>query len=166
MPNNRWPDMWKAMEPDFLYIVVSKQDILSGNAQSTIDVLKSLSRSPEDALKWRERVDIAFDGYNDTRWELFEIPEVRNFVYRLDDDFPFWLFFMSKARFGLQCIMLCFLPPFMKPEARAEIFPETIGRLFEDRWLPAMHYICKFVGMTEGEIEQMTDRVIEYIRAG
>lgn len=154
------------MEPDLLYIVVSKQDVLSGNTLSTIEVLKTLTRSPEDALRWRERVEIAFDGYNDSQWELFEIPEIRDFVYQLDEAFPFWLFFLSKARFGLQCIMLCFLPPFLKPEAKAEIFPEKIGRLLEDRWLPAMNHVCDFVGMNEKEIEQMTDRVIEYIRAG
>lgn len=154
------------MEPDFLYIVVSKQDILLGNTQSTIDVLKSLTRSPEDALKWRERVDIMFDGYNDTQWELFEISEVRDFVYQLDEAFPFWLFFLSKAHFGLQSIMLCFLPPFLKPEAKAEIYPKKIGQLLEDRWIPAMNHVCEFAGMTERGIEQMIDSVMEYIRAG
>ncbi len=69
------------MEPDLLYVVVSKQDVLSGNTLSTIDVLKTLTLSPEDALRWRERVEIAFDGYNDTQCELFEIPEIRDFVY-------------------------------------------------------------------------------------
>lgn len=166
MPNNRLLSMTKAMESDFLYIVVSKQDILSSNTQSTIDALRSLTRSPEDALKWRERVDIVFDGYNDTEWELFEIPEVRDFVSQLDEAFPFWLFFLTKARFGLQCVMLCFLPPFLEPEAKAEIFPERLGRLFEDHWLPAMNHVCEFTGMTEREIEQMIDRVIEYSRAG
>jgi len=153
------------MEPDFLHIVVSKKDILSGSTQSTIDVLKSLTRSPEVALKWRERVEISFDGYNDSQWEQFEIPEVRHFVFQLDEAFPYWLFFLSKARFGLKCIMLCFLPPFLKPESKAEIFPDRIRKLFEDRWRPAMNYVCVFVGMTEREIGQMTDRVIEYIRA-
>ncbi len=80
------------MESDFLYIVVSKEDVLSGNTKSTTQVLKSLTCSPENALKWRERVDIAFDGYNETQWELFEIQEVRQFVCKLDEDSPFWLF--------------------------------------------------------------------------
>lgn len=154
------------MDPDFLHVVVSKQDVLSGDTRSTLDVLKSLIRSPAHARQWRERVDIMFDGYNETREELFEIVEVRNFVYQLDEQFPFWFFFLSKAHFGLQCIMLCFLPPFLKPEAKAEIFPERVGRLLEDRWFPAMNHICEFVGMSEPEIEQMTDRVIEYVRAG
>jgi len=154
------------MEPDLLYVVLSKQDILLGNTQPTIDVLETLTRSPEDAMKWRERVDIVFDGYNNTQWEIFEIPEVRNFVYQLDEAFPFWLFFLSKARFGLQCIMLCFLPPFLSPEAKAEIWPEIVKRLLEDRWLPGMNHVCEFVSMKDNEIEEMTDCVIEYIRAG
>ncbi|MGA7951570.1 MAG: hypothetical protein WCA45_15625 [Thiobacillaceae bacterium] len=66
--------MRKALEPDFLSVVVSKQDILLGNTQPTIDVLRTLTRSPEKALKWQERVDIVFVGYTDTQWELFEIP--------------------------------------------------------------------------------------------
>lgn len=154
------------MDPDFLNIVVAKRDVLAGDTRSTLDALSSLIRSPADALQWRERVDIAFDGYNDTHWELFEIEEVRNFVLKLDEQFPFWLFFLSKAHFGLQCIMLCLLPPFLKPEAKAEIFSDRIGQLLEDRWFPAMNHVATFVGMSEREIEQMTDRVIEYIRAG
>lgn len=154
------------MEPDFLYVVVSKDDVLSGNVQPTLEVLKSLTRSPENVLKWRERVDIAFDGYNETQWELFEIPEVRNFVHKLDEGFPFWLFFLSKATFGLKCILLCFMPPFLKPEARAHIFPERISQLLTDRWFPAMNQVCEYVGMSEREIEQITDRVVEYIRTG
>lgn len=154
------------MGPDLLQVVVSKQDVLSGNTQPTAEILRALLHSPEQALRWRERVDIAFDGYNETRWELFEIPEVRDFVFQLDEEFPFWLFFLSKAHLGLQCIMLCFLPPFLKPEAKARIFPERVGRLLEERWFPAMNEVCQFVCMSEQEIEQMTDRVVEYIRAG
>ena len=154
------------MDPDFLHIVVARQDVLAGDTRSTLEALNSLIRSPAQALQWRERVDIAFDGYNETKEELFEMVEVRNFVYQLDEQFPFWFFFLSKAHFGLQCVMLCFLPPFLTPEAKAEIFPERIGRLLEDRWFPAMNHVCAYVGMSEREIEQMTDRVIEYMRAG
>jgi hypothetical protein len=157
--------MRKVIDPDFLYIVVDRQDVMAGNTRPTLDVLKSLIRSPAYARQWHERVDIAFDGYNETKEELFEIVDVRNFVYQLDEQFPFWFFFLSKSHFGLQCIMLCFLPPFLTPEAEAEIFPERIGRLLENRWFPAMNHVCKFIGMSELEIEQMTNRVIEYIWA-
>ena len=74
-----------------------------------------------------ERVEISFHGYDHTPQELFEIPEVRNFVYQLDEQFPFWLFFLSKRHLGLQCLLFCFLPPFLTEDARSRIFPERIG---------------------------------------
>lgn len=122
-------------------------------------------RTPEDALKWRERVDINFDGYNESRWELFEVSEVRDFVDKLDEHFPYWLFFLAKSHFGLQCVMLCFLPPFLTPEGKASTFPERINMLLENRWFPAMNHICNYVGMSEIEIMKMTDRVVDYLRA-
>jgi hypothetical protein len=150
------------MLPDFLLLVVSRDDIESGNIRSTVEALKALNASPELAAHWRERVDIVFAGYDDTRWELFEIQQVRDFVYKLDEAFPFWLFFLSKAHLGLHCIMLCLMPPFLKPEAEAEIIPERLVDLLLEHWFPAMNRVCEMVGMSEQQIEQMTDRVVHY----
>jgi hypothetical protein len=125
------------MEPNLLSIVVLKNDVLSKNTRPTVSILQSLLSSPDNALKWHERVDISFEGYDGVPQELFEIQEVREFVKILDDVFPYWLFFLSKADFGLQCIILCFLPPFLTDDAKARIFPERVGSLLEKRWLPA-----------------------------
>lgn len=154
------------MERDVLFIVVARQDVDSGDVGPTLVALNELIKSPQSARRWRERVDLMFEGYNQSREELFEMPVVRSFVQRLDEHFPYWLFFLSKAHFGLQCVLLCFLPPFLTAEAKARIFPEALGKLLGDRWFPAMNYVCSFVGMTEMEIERMTERVIEYVRAG
>jgi hypothetical protein len=54
--------------------------------------LSTLMASPEHALKLFERVDIAFHGYDTVQWEIFEIPEVRAYVNRLDEQFPYGLF--------------------------------------------------------------------------
>jgi len=153
-------------EPDFVTIVASKSEVLSGDTQSVLGAFRALIATPATALKWRERVDFAIDGYNDTQWELFEIQEVREFIAKLDQDFPFWLFFLSKRDLGLQCIAYCFLPPFLKPEARARIFPERLDALLTRRWFPAMNQICDWVGMTEAENETMTNRAVEYLLSG
>lgn len=42
-----------------------------------------------------ERISISFEGYNEDNRELDEIPEVRDFIYELDDKFPYWLFFLT-----------------------------------------------------------------------
>jgi hypothetical protein len=153
-------------EPDFVTIIASKTEVLSGDTQSILDALRALIATQPTALKWRERVDFVIDGYNDTQWELFEIQEVREFIAKLDQEFPFWLFFLSKRDLGLQCIAYCFLPPFLTPEARARIFPERLDDLLTRRWFPAMNQISDWVGMTEAENEAMTNRAVEYLLTG
>ena len=152
--------------PDFTTIVASKAEILSGDTQGVIDALSALITSPDTALHWCERVDFAIDGYNDTRWELFEMDEVRDFITKVDNSFPYWLYFLSKQTLGLHCIIYCFLPPFLKPEARANIFPDLLNDLLSRRWFPAMNEVCDWVGMTESENKIMTNRVAKYLRTG
>lgn len=153
-------------DPDFVTIVASKEEVLSGNTESVLAAFRSLISSPETALMWREKVDFAIDGYNDVQWELFEIEQVRDFVARIDEQFPFWLFFLSKRDLGLQCVAYCFLPPFLKPDARARIFPERLDDLLSRRWFPAMNQICDWVGLSEHEIEAMSDRSVKYLLTG
>jgi hypothetical protein len=154
------------MSPDFVTIVVTRQEIQAGNKTNVLESLKTLISSPETARKWFERVDIAIDGYNETREELFEIVEVRNFVQELDDEFPFWLFFLSKRDTGLQCIAYCFLPPFLTQAAKAEIFPQQLDSLLSKRWFPAMNQLCDWVGMQEDDIEMLSDRSVQYLLGG
>jgi len=152
--------------PDFVTIIASKEEILTGDTSGVLIALRLLITSPETAIRWREKVDFAIDGYNDVQWELFEMPEVRAFVASIDEEFPFWLFFLSKHALGLQCIAYCFLPPFLKPEARAHIYPERLNDLLSRRWFPAMNQVCDWVGLSEAEIEAMSDRAVEYLLTG
>jgi hypothetical protein len=137
----------KTIDP--LVVVISKAEVEAIDTSEALGVLKKLTVSPDTARKFVERVDISFHGYDHTPQELFEIPEVRNFVYQLDEQFPFWLFFLSKRHLGLQCLLLCFLPPFLTEDARSRIFPERIRQLLTNRWFPAMNQMCEYVGFSE-----------------
>lgn len=151
---------------DPFVILISKTEVQAMDTSPALGTLKGLIESPDMARAFVERVDIAFLGYDHTREELFEIPEVRNFVYKLDEQFPFWLYFLSKRHLGLQCLIWCFLPPFLTDDARSRIFPERINDLFTKRWFPAMNHICEYVGFSESQIEQLTERAVAYITKG
>lgn len=147
-------------------VVVSRDEVEEMDTSGVLSALQELTKSPETARTFMERVDIAFHGFDDTPEELFEISEVRSFVHELDRQFPFWLFFLSKQHLGLQCLLLCFLPPFLTDEARSKVFPERINQLLSQRWLPAMNHMCELVGFSEMHIEQLTDRAVRYITTG
>lgn len=153
-------------EFDFLGIIISRDEVESGNINFALSTLRKLLENPEVASKFQENVDISFQGYENDSRELFEIPEVRDFVYALDNEFPYWLYFLSKYYLGLTCIIYCFLPPYLTDEGKAEIYPQRIEQYLLNRGFPAMNRICEYAGCSEKEIEEMTDRVMKYIQFG
>lgn len=151
---------------DPLVVAVSRQEVESGLTTPALTTLRKLIESPDTARSFFERVEVTFFGYDDDRRELFEVDEVRSFVRKMDDEFPFWLFFLSKRHTGLQCVTFCMLPPFLTKEGRAEIFPKRISELLTKRWFPAMNRICEYAGFSETEIRELSDRVVKYITNG
>lgn len=147
-------------------IVVSKAEVDAMETASVMNVLRSLVSSPERAASLFEMVDIAFQGYDDTTQELFEIDRVRDCVRKLDEQFPYWLYFLDKSQTGLQCLAYCFMPPFLTAEGRREHFPDRLNDLLTTRWFPAMNQICEWTGFTERQIEALTDRTLDYLLVG
>ena len=151
---------------DPLVVLVSRAEVEAMNTSRAMKVLNQLIESPDTAKAFVERVDIAFDGYNHTKQELFEIEAVRNFVHQLDQQFPFWLFFLSKRNLGLQCLLFCYLPPFLTEAGRSRVFPEQINNLLSNHWFPAMNHMCKYVSFTEMQVKRLTERAITYFESG
>jgi hypothetical protein len=154
------------LDADPLVVVVSREEVNAGDTSGTLRVLHRLIESPMQARSYFERVDIAFHGYDGWAQEPFEIIEVRSFVTRLDEKFPYWLFFLSKRYLGLQCLLHCFLPPFLTEEGRARVFPQRIHDLLMRRWIPAMNHMCAFAGLSDEEGDALTERAVEYITRG
>lgn len=151
---------------DPLVIVVSRKEVLDRDIKPALTALNRLLESPETVKKYKEKVEIAFHGYDDTTAELFEIDAVREYVDLLDNEFPYWLFFLSKEYLGLQCIIYCFLPPFLTDEGKRKHFPSRIGQYLMNRGFPAMNHICQYAELSEREIEELTERGLRYIEKG
>lgn len=147
-------------------VTISRDEVNARNVSAPLSVLGRFMETPEIIREMCERVDVAFHGYDEDSRELFEIPEVRDFVYALDEKFPFWLFFLSKKYMGLQAISLCFLPPYLTPQAKQEEYPKRIDQLLQNRWFPAMNQVCEYAGLTEDQIEELTERVFVYLTEG
>lgn len=155
-----------SLECDLVNIIISRQDVESKNILPTITALSKFIASPQVARAYMEKLDIGFSGYDQDNRELFEIPEVRDHVYLLDEKFPFWLFFLAKNCLGLQCLMFCFLSPHLTDIAKAKLHPRQLQELLTKRWFPAMNQISKFAELDEEEIEELTDRTLEYLVKG
>jgi len=147
-------------------LIISREEVLAMDTDKTLQTLKHFIKDPATAAVNMENVDIAFHGYNDTVAELFEIPEVRDFVHKLDAEFPYWLFILTKKGLGLQCLMFCMLSPHLTPAGKAKHHPQQLETILLQRWFPAMNHACEFVGLSEESIEAMTNRSMRYFTHG
>ena len=148
---------------DYLNITISRESVINSNFEEAMHILRQLTSNVTIIKYYCERVDITFDGYNQTREELWEIPEVRNYVLELDNQFPYWLFFLSKNGSGLYTIIKCFLLPFLKPEAEIEINSKKLQNYMLKRGFLAMNHLCELANLSKEENIEMTDRVMKYL---
>ena len=151
---------------DFVHIVVSRSEVEAVDTSAPLAALNQLISTEESIRDFRQRVNISFHGYENTREELFEIPEVRSYVHALDAKFPYWLYFLSLDCEGLQCLALCYLPPYLTEEARQRIHPERLADLIDRRWGPALNQICAASKMSEQDTDLLLMDTIEYFKNG
>jgi hypothetical protein len=149
-----------------LLINISRDEVLRQDIRGPLTMLNHLIGSRENIRTNMLNVDASFSGYENTREELFEIPQVRDYVHSLDAQFPFWLCFLSRHFTGLQCLAYCHLLPYLKPEARAKSHPQQLAELVENRWGPALFQICSAAGHTETEADALLESAMEYFASG
>lgn len=153
------------LDGDYLVVVADRKQVEAGDTSEIVPILHSLLQ-PETAKKFFERVDLSFSGYDQDPRELHEIVEVRDFVLKLDEQFPYWCYFLTKVGHGLRVVMFCFCPPYLKPEAQQEIWPERMNAYLINRGFPAMAAVCQLAGWSDDQIMQLNDRVVEYLSSG
>jgi hypothetical protein len=93
---------------DWVGVVVSPQETLSLDIKPALKVLESVLYDGETVRMFQGRVNIAFDGYDNDSRELYEVPEVRQYLAALDSKFPYWFYFLSTANDTLKLIAFCF----------------------------------------------------------
>ncbi len=147
---------------DHLSIVISRDEIEKEDFSGPLKVLNQLTANITNIKYFREKVDVSFDGYNNTRDELWEIPDVRNYIIQLDSKFPFWLYFLSRNGGGLYVIIKCFLLPFLTPAADKKVNGEKLQNYLEERGFLAMNHLCDVAGVSEEENVKMTNRFLNY----
>jgi len=90
-----------------LDITITIEDIVNQDISAQMAILSALLDNEDFAIYFREKVNIVFTGINPGDKNLWEIPEVRKYIQKLDDEFPYWLYFLSKEGDGLNLIYEC-----------------------------------------------------------
>lgn len=120
---------WKV---DYLVLTIPRMNVMNQNITEEIEWLQGLIKTPEIAKYFQGKIHIVFDGFQNTKDELWEIKEVKDFVAKLDSEFPYWLYFLGDKT--LLYIIQCLLKDY-----RNDLDNYLLGRGY-----PAMNYISDF----------------------
>lgn len=157
-----WETNKVLLEGALLLITVPRTDIESGDITFALDSLHRISDSQKLAKKYKESIDLSVFGYEDDPRELYEIPEVRNWMQKLDKQFPYWLYFLSKETRSLAFIPLALCDFYIDRKLRIiEISNPCLSRYIEAHF-PAMNEMCYFAGFDDIEIFELSTRVVTF----
>ena len=92
-------------EPVFL--MVSRRQVETCDVDEPLQLLCAMTANRHTALEYCGRISLVIDGYNHDPRELFEVPEVRAFFKRLDQQWPYWFFFLSQADESIKLLESC-----------------------------------------------------------
>ena len=151
---------------DYTHIVISRQEIESGDTSQVLSTLNVLLGTPEAALRNRERVAMSVYGYETDPRELWDVPEVRDYLHALDDEFPYWFWFLDKTQPFLQVVILCHVDVERVGSGQVRADSAQMQQLMADWWLPKAATISSWAGATGADEDELVNRAALYAAQG
>jgi len=148
---------------DSLDIVITKEEILKQDISAPLALLSELLNNKVIALYFREKVKLSFNGFDGQGKKLWEIPEVRKYICKLDSEFHCWFYFLSKSGNGLYVIYQCHMIPYLSEEDDFDFNISQLEQNFLNKWMPALSKACEYTDMSEQETHEMCMRVYQYV---
>lgn len=123
------------LKVDYIVLLIPRMNVMNQNITEEIELLQQLIKTPKIAKYFQGKIDIVFDGFQNIKDELWDIKEVKDFVNKLDLEFPYWLYFLSDET------LLYFIECLLK-DYRTDC--NVINDYLFGRGFPAMNYISDF----------------------
>jgi hypothetical protein len=146
---------------DPLIVTVQREDVLRRRTNEALTTLRGwveTSKRPQDL---RGRLQLAFDGYDADHRELWAIPEVRDFVRLLDQEFPYWFYFADLKSDFLKVIAFCVCRVSSPGPGATAINPEDFAAFLEQHF-GAMNQLLEHWHVNEAENESVSQEIVEY----
>lgn len=146
-------------EVDFINFVLGERvDIETGNFAPALDSLNTLLQR-EDMIRFQQRIRFTVNGYDEDPRELFEIPEVRDWLRKVHDLWPHWFYFCSLGRDSSLIWISLGLCEYVKVPGGAMTtagLSEFVLVCFN-----SLNNIARWLGMPDSANEKVTDDVLE-----
>jgi len=165
---NYWEMNEIIVEHDHFLFIVGREEIETMDVTNARNFFDRLRRTKELAEHCQGKVEIVFHGYDDDPRELFEIPEVRNYVPALVDALPelFFFAFTGERAHVLKTLAMCLTDVVIKSripnentQIPVEVTTDRIGNFLESNW-PGLNEMTEWLHMPIEENKRITFDVI------
>lgn len=152
---------------DPIFFVVSRQQIERMEIDESLEFLRSLlpPNRPGDVWALKGRISLMVDGYDHDPRELFEIPEVCQYLRAIDDLWPFWFFFFSQADESLTVLAMCLASAIEVNPGEAYVDPEGM-RSFLERGFSAVNRLFDTYDFAPAENLALSTGVLRLLSNG
>lgn len=147
-------------EPVFL--MFSRRQVETSDIDEPLLFLRGLTADPRAALEYCGRISLIVDGYNDDPREIFEVPEVRAFIKNIDQQWPYWFFFLSQVDDSIKMLESCLCDTIEVIPGVASIDLEQMERSLA-RHFGAMNRFCEALNVPEEKIVEISEGIISII---
>lgn len=129
----------------------------ANDLRPAVAALERVLANTETVQRFKGRLHLFFDGYDDDPRELWVIPEVHAYVTALDAEFPYWLWFMAFDDPTLLLLVSCCCRVaaygFHGDKVSTTVYPAEIAA-FLDRHLIALQELATHFGIPESMLAE------------
>jgi hypothetical protein len=148
---------------DPVILMLSRGQVETGDLAEPLQLLRRITADRHTAIDFCGRISLVVDGYNDDPRELFEIPEVRAYIKRLDQAWPNWFFFLSQADESIKLLESCLCETIEVVPGVTSIDLEQLERSLA-RHFTAMHRLGEALNLPEAMCEEIAEGIIGMFR--
>ena len=165
------PTRPSAAEPDLkryspIIFTVERDEVEICDTSRVEEFFNYFMTSKERARTQFQNLSISISGYDNDPRPLYQIKEVRNFVFKLNEKFSCWLYFMNLSLDGLLAVAMSLLPPPEDGNIKVEIDTEAMYQLLKTQWLPALFDFGAAMGMSDAQLQLTAAQCVDYFVHG
>jgi len=144
-------------------LLFSRSQVETCDVDEPLQLLRRLTEGRQTAIDFCGRISLVVDGYNDDPRELFEVPQVRAYIRRLDQAWPYWIFFLSQVDESIKLLESCLCETIEVVPGVTSIDLEQLERSLA-RHFAAMHRLRKELDLPEEICEEVAEGIIGMFR--
>jgi hypothetical protein len=144
-------------------LMFSRRQVETCDVDEPLELLRSLTADRRTAIEFCGRISLVIDGYNDDPRELFEILEVRAYIKRLDQAWPYWFFFLSQADESIKLLESCLCDTIEVVPGVTSIDLDQLDQSLA-RHFAAMHRLSEELDLPKDACEEVAEGIIAMFR--